>query len=232
MNIFYTNPTNRSEKFFELKGQEAQHASKVLRLRVGDEIYATDGLGNQYSGIVESIGKNSISASVTQKKEIRKPKPEKVLAMGIIKKRDRLEFAVEKAVELGASEIVLFNSDHSEKEKVRLDRLKTIAISAMKQSMRSWLPEIVFLHSMDEVLQKYSNHRILMAHEQIGFESPKSDELKNQNEEKFLLLVGPEGGFSARETTLAKEYMAKMVSLGKYRLRTETAAVTFLSRFL
>lgn len=232
MNIFYTNPEKVFEAHFELADQEAQHVAKVLRLRKGDEIHATDGKGIRLVGNIQAIGKNSVTVFIKEKEEIPKPIPEKVLAMGIIKKRDRLEFAVEKAVELGATEIVLFDSDHSEKTKVREDRLQTIAISAMKQSMRSWLPEIVILKSLEAVLQKYADFKVLMAHEQVGFESGKADEFENLDEEKLLLLVGPEGGFSNQEVELAKSQNAELVSLGKYRLRAETAAVAFLSRFI
>lgn len=232
MNVFYVDAGNVTPTAFELTGQEAMHAAKVLRVRPGDEIYATDGEGNQFTGIVSAVGRNSISVSITQKEEIPKPMPEKVLAMGIIKKRDRLEFAVEKAVELGATEIVLFDSEHSEKAKIREDRLQAIAISAMKQSMRSWLPKIILMKSLEEVLQTYSSHRTLMAHEQVGFEAGKADEFENSDEEKLLLLTGPEGGFSDKEVELARKNNAEVISLGKYRLRAETAAVAFLSRFI
>lgn len=232
MNIFYAEPEKVSNSHFMLEGQEAHHASKVLRLRTGDEIYATDGRGARFKGNVEGIGKHSVSASIIYKETVPKPVPEKVLAMGIIKKRDRMEFAIEKAVELGASEIVLFDSHHSEKNKIKADRLRIIMISAMKQSMRSWLPELGILKSLDEVLHNYGGHKILMAHEQTGFDTEKADSIAPPADKKLLLLVGPEGGFSDGEVELAKKHNAEMISLGKFRLRTETAAIAFLSRFL
>ncbi|SMO75676.1 RsmE family RNA methyltransferase [Gracilimonas mengyeensis] len=232
MNVFYVEPKRVAGPQFELSGQEARHAIKVLRLREGDEIFATDGQGTRYTGTVQSTGKDSVVAHITQKEEKPAPDPELVLAMGIIKKRDRLEFAVEKAVELGASKIVLFNSDHTVKTNVRMDRVENIIQSAMKQSMRYWLPEVQLLDSVDEVLDEFENYTVLMAHEKVDAEhqtfDTEQDILKGQ---KFLLLVGPEGGFSDREVELAENKGAELVSLGEYRLRAETAAVAFLARF-
>ncbi|MEX0610100.1 MAG: RsmE family RNA methyltransferase [Balneolaceae bacterium] len=230
MNIFFVESNRVTGDIFELKGQEAQHAAKVLRLRNGDEIHATDGEGKRYTGIVTSINKDSVTASIKEKKEVPESKPHLILAMGIIKKRDRLEFALEKAVELGASEIVLFNSDHTEKTNVRVDRLETIAMSAMKQSLRSWLPKVLLHKSLEDVLKSYPEFEVLMAHEKISedLNSESSKTLKDN----MLLLVGPEGGFSDREVELVKQNGGELVSLGEYRLRAETAAVAFLSRFI
>ena len=234
MNIFYVEPEKVTESQFVLEGQEAQHASKVLRLRIGDKIVAVNGKGQRFAGDIQMIGRNSLTASIKQKDEIPKPIQEKVLAMGIIKKRDRLEFAVEKAVELGATKIILFNADHSEKEKLRMDRLQTIAISAMKQSMRRWLTEIIHSTSLDAVYEQYPDHTILMAHEETGYSSSEADELNNiiSSNENLLLVIGPEGGFSENEVKSTRQRNGKMISLGKYRLRAETAAIAFLSRFL
>ncbi|MEX0719526.1 MAG: RsmE family RNA methyltransferase [Balneolaceae bacterium] len=229
MNIFYVEPDRVKENEFELTGQEAQHATKVLRLRRGDEIHATNGQGKRLTGNVELLSRDSVTAFIKKTEEKAKPEPEIVLAMGILKKRDRLEFAVEKAVELGASEILLFNADHSEKTKVRFDRLENIAMSAMKQSLRFWLPKISVFDSLDEIVKSYPGAEILMAHERT-----LSSEQGTPNVEmmKKLLLVGPEGGFSDREVELIREKCGKLISLGDYRLRAETAVVAFLSRFI
>lgn len=235
MNVFYVEPKHVIGQQFELTGQEARHAVKVLRIGEGDEIHATDGQGSRFTGKVQLTGKSSVMAAITQKEEKPAPDPECVLAMGIIKKRDRLEFAVEKAVELGASKIVLFNAEHTIKTKVRMDRLEKTVKSAMKQSLRCWLPEVRVLDSLEEVLKEFEDHTVLMAHEKVGEEYRilnSESGISNNKTGKFLLLVGPEGGFSEREVELAEGQGAKMVSLGEYRLRTETAAVTFVSRLV
>ncbi|MDZ7807424.1 MAG: RsmE family RNA methyltransferase [Gracilimonas sp.] len=108
-----------------------------------------------------------------------------------------------------------------------MERLQAIALSAFKQSKRSWLPKVVFIDSLDEVMDHYEDYKPIMAYMQAEAEKPS--ELR---EPKNLLLVGPEGGFSERETEIAKQRNAKLITLGKYRLRAETAVLSILSQYL
>ncbi|MEQ8523235.1 RsmE family RNA methyltransferase [Gracilimonas sp.] len=226
-NIFFTHPEHIIGNHLELVDQEAAHASKVLRFNVGDELYASDGKGSLYKTKVSSISKKSVFADILETDQEPEPKTKKVMVFGAIKKRDRLEFAVEKAVELGAWEICVFNADHSERSKINEDRLQSIVISAFKQSKRRWLPEVKYLSSLDDVFKQYQGYHSVMAHVEAEVQRPEP--LKH---EKNLLLVGPEGGFSDREIELAKDKGAHMISLGKNRLRAETAALTMLSQYL
>ncbi len=230
MNIFYAPPSQINNGFVELTGQEAIHASKVLRAREGDQIVVVDGKGGRYQGSIRRITKESIQVEVEDKQQIAAPAPLLMLGMGIIKKRARLEYAVEKAVELGVGRICLFRSEHTVKENVRMDRLESTAISAMKQSLRAWLPDISVHDSFEEMLNSFRDTTILIAHEKVDQDFKFGS---NQfGDDKLFLLVGPEGGFSSREIEKATEYGARVVSLGSNRLRTETAAVAFLSQFL
>jgi 16S rRNA (uracil1498-N3)-methyltransferase len=231
MNIFYAPPSQINNGFVELLDQEAMHASRVMRVKEGDRLTVVDGRGGWYEGPIRRITKKSLQVEVADQKHIALSKPALMLGMGIIKKRDRLEFAVEKAVELGATEIYLFRSEHTIKENVRMDRLEAIARSAMKQSLRAWLPEITLFHSLDEMLASVSDAMLLVAHEKVDSEQSNID-LRKLNAEKLLLLVGPEGGFSSNEIEKLKQQGANLVSLGNNRLRAETAAVTFLSQFI
>lgn len=230
MNIFYAPPGNVYETHIELTGQEAKHASKVLRYSEGDHIVIVDGLGGRYECKIVQITGSGVKAEVLGSKKIAAPDPELVLAMGIMKKRDRLEFAVEKSVELGVSAIVLFRSRHTVKENVRMDRLEMTALSAMKQSLRAYLPEISVHNSLQEVLDTYSGYQALVAHEKEEAKAGVSAEFKEK--EQLLLLVGPEGGFSDKEIMMATDRGGQIVSLGKHRLRAETAAIAFLSQFI
>lgn len=228
-NIFYASTSDfNGEISVEIKGQEATHISKVLRHKVGDSILVTDGEGSRFSVDIMEINKRSVIGNIRKKSVQPVPEKKKVLAMGVIKKKDRLEFALEKAVELGASEICLFNSDHSEKSNSKEDRLKTIILSAFKQSGRYWLPELVVLNSLDEVFSTYSDSSFIMAHEEVE----ASNQPKALTATQSVLLVGPEGGFSKREVELNKEKGGDLVSLGVNRLRAETAVVAFLSQYL
>lgn len=230
MNIFYAPPGQIYESHLELSGQEAKHASKVLRYQTGDAITVVDGRGGWYEGIVGQITKNSMLVSINDSKTIPNPNPELVLGLGLIKKRDRLEFAVEKAVELGVSEIALFRSRHTVKENVRMDRLKHTALAAMKQSLRAWLPEIQLKSSLTEVLKEYPDCLTLIAHEKAERKAGIREEMLRH--EKLLLLIGPEGGFADEEINEALQKGGELISLGSHRLRTETAAITFISQFI
>ncbi|MBD3616174.1 MAG: 16S rRNA (uracil(1498)-N(3))-methyltransferase [Gracilimonas sp.] len=226
-NVFFTEPGNIYGNQLELEGQEARHAAKVLRFNIGDQLFASDGKGNRYRTKVTSISKNSVLADIEETTSHPESRVKKVLAFGAIKKRDRLEFAVEKAVELDAWEICVFDADHSERSRVNEERLRSIVLSAFKQSKRYWLPKVVYKDSLDEVFKDYQGFNPVMAHMEV--EENRADKL---NEGNNLLLVGPEGGFSDREIELAKENGTAFISLGKYRLRAETAVTAILSQFL
>ena len=230
MNIFYAPPEQVFGNRIELTGQEAKHASKVMRYREGDSIHIVDGEGGWFDCKITGITNLQIKAEVQNSKQIEAPKPEIILGMGLIKKRDRLEFAVEKAVELGVSEIALFRSRHTVKENVRMDRLENTALSAMKQSLRARLPKVSVMGSMEEVMDTFKDFHNLIAHEKKDAEPGVDPDLKSKD--KLILLVGPEGGFSDKEIEMAAERGAEIVSLGKHRLRAETAAIAFLSQFI
>ena len=229
MNHFYVPVAHVEEHSFTLTGQEARHAAQVLRYKQGDEITAVDGQGTMYFGTIRSITKSRVEAVVKDTRHVALPEPKLMMALGLIKKRQRLEFAIEKLVELGISEIILFKSEHSERDKIRMDRLQGKAISAMKQSLRAWMPDITLYNSLHEVMEFYGDMPLVVAHEKVTQAKPVID-LKKGNE-SLLLMVGPEGGFSESEIKLARRYNATMFSLGAYRLRTETAALCMASMF-
>jgi len=236
MNIFYAPSAQIDGEYIELRGQEARHASRVLRYREGDAIVVCDGKGGWYEGEIRQVLEKTVQVRIREQKQKEAPVPRLVLGMAIIKKRDRLEFAVEKAVELGAMEIALFRSTRTVKENVRPDRLEAVALAGMKQSMRAHLPKIRVFDSLDSLLERYSDHQVLVAHEKVNQDESRKDVIPDSGRkaEKLLLLVGPEGGFSEEEIQkiLRGPVSAETVSLGAYRLRTETAVAAFLSQFI
>ena len=232
MNIFYAPPSQINNGFAELLDQEAIHASKVMRAQEGDKLTIVDGEGGRYKGVVRRITKKSVQVEIEDEQHRSRPKPHFILAMGIIKKRDRLEFAVEKAIELGAAQICLFRSEHTIKENVRMDRLESLAISAMKQSLQAHLSTVEIYHSLEMMLDSIRADKILVAHEKVGGDKGNINYESVSNAEKTLLLVGPEGGFSETEIRDLTDKGGQLVSLGPNRLRAETAAVAFMSQFL
>lgn len=227
MNLFYAHPEDIAVPVIKLKGQESKHASKVLRYRMGDEIVITDGEGNLYHCKISSIGQDDLTAEVQNSNFQHRPKPYVTLVLGLIKKRDRLEFAIEKCVELGADRIVVFKGDHSEKQNVREDRIFNTALSAMKQSLRVYLPEIKISNSLIKAFEDIPEIGTIICAD----ETKNGHDTKPKSDKSFTLIIGPEGGFSVNERELIKKLEAVTYSLGEKRLRTETAAISMVDRF-
>lgn len=224
MNIFYAPPSQIHDKVIELTEQEAKHAIKVLRYSVGDGITVVDGLGNWYKGEVQLITDKTVRVAVRSVHN-KKSRPKAILGISIIKKRDRLEFAVEKAVELGVKGIAFFRGEHSVKKNLRRDRIESTVLSAMKQSLQAWLPDISMYKNLEELLAAYPNCHKIAAHETM--QNILQPEVV-QTHKDTLLLVGPEGGFSEQEIESMDTENVQLISLGEHRLRTETAAITLL----
>jgi 16S rRNA (uracil1498-N3)-methyltransferase len=229
LNIFYAPPSQIHGSLIELQGQEASHASKVLRYAKGDSITVVDGKGNLYEGKIYDSRGNSVRIQTSGEPTKRKNQPTVRLAVGIIKKQDRLEFIVEKAVELGVRELIFFIGEHSVKQNLRLSRLKSIAVSAMKQSLRAWLPRLQVYDSLAEMINDYSTCNFIAARQGSAhsFGTIKKDSLK----EESCLLIGPEGGFSGNELDHLQKQDVQFISLGTSRLRTETAAISSLAQY-
>lgn len=229
MNLFVTESV-LDESEFELTGQESVHAVRVLRLSPGDPVYATDGEGVIYEGVVTYTGSDRLRADVVERRVQPVPSPDIILAIGEIKKRDRMEFAVEKAVELGVRRLVIWQGDHSLRRKLRIDRLEATALSAMKQSLRAWFPRIETSGSLQSLLEAYPDVKVVVADETETWTGPP--EISESEEARLMFIVGPEGGFSPDERELLANRNVETLSLGSGRLRSETAAMVIASLFL
>lgn len=228
MNQFYADPKQITETHVTLSGQEAKHASKVLRKGVGETIYITNGAGTRYECVIEHVAKNELRAAIKETNHFKRAHPSVELCLGLIRKRDRLEFAVEKATELGVTHISLFRADHTEPFKVRLDRVEAAVSSAMKQSLRVYLPEVKIFDSLDDLLNRDLSHTLVL---QADADGEIAENLSPENADNLLMIVGPEGGLSERESNLLASKNTRKVSLGDYRLRAETAAMAMSSAF-
>ena len=231
MNVFYADPGQIKDGIIDIEGQEARHISKVLRYDIGQQISVVDGIGNLHSGAISRAGKDSVQAHIESTIATPKPRPTH-LALGLLKNRDRLEFAVEKAVELGATAIHLFEADHGERARFKIERLQTIMVSAMKQSLRRWLPNLHIHKNFAAVLEFVSDRELdlIVCHEKQGGFSDEA--FRSEHKNGILIGIGPEGGFSDAEIELAVEKDAIIAGLGTYRLRAETAVITALSLVL
>lgn len=225
--MFFAFPEDITQDELVIKGQEAVHITRVLRSEEGDNMYATDGNGNRYRCKISHIKKHELRAEILQQEYEKKPLPLVTLCVGILKKRDRLEMAIEKSVELGVDEIIVFRGMHSQKEHIRMERVQAVALSAMKQSLRSWLPKIAIEDSLERAL----NHSLESSMLIIADETKKDFTNRRKQSDHYFLVVGPEGGFSEEERKLLLKHNAIPYSLGNKRLRSETASIILTSRF-
>jgi len=206
-----------------LSEEESWHCIKVLRLQEGDEVTLTDGKGNLYKGRLVKIHQKGCLA------EILEVKPEKSLtwhlhvAIAPTKNIDRFEWFLEKATEIGINEITPLICEHSEREIVKLQRLEKVLVSAMKQSLKTWLPKL-----NEPVKFRNFIDRDFPAQKLIGYcETGNESELHKiyRKGSDALIMIGPEGDFSKTEVDTAIKSGFIPVSLGTSRLRTETAGI-------
>ena len=212
----------------ELPEEEAMHALRVLRLKSGDEIMLTDGIGNFY--------KAEITVAATRKCvfKLLETIPQTPIWRGHLhlvvsptKMMERMEWLVEKATEIGFDRISFINCDNSERRVIKVKRLEKIAVSAMKQSRKAWKPIIDEIVSFDELVAESTEGLRYIAH---CYEEIKKVDLFNQlsisdKDEDVTVFIGPEGDFSLSEVKKAIDAGFVSVSLGESRLRTETAAL-------
>ena len=223
MQIFYSG--NVSEGMALFSREETGHCLKVLRMRRGDTLVFTDGKGNLYEGVITSDNPSGMTASVTSV-IIKAGKSDYRLHVAIspLKNDDRLEWFIEKAVETGIEEITPVLCQRTEKRRIRRERLEGIILSAMKQSLRCYLPTLNEPALFSEFVMENHSGRKLIASCDEDFER-KSITSAFSRKEDVLVLIGPEGDFTSDETRLAIEHGFIPVHIGPGRLRTETAGI-------
>jgi 16S rRNA (uracil1498-N3)-methyltransferase len=220
VNLFYQ--PQIPQGIFFLDPDESRHVVKVLRKKQGEKIRITDGQGFFYDATITKPDAHQCLFEVIDRME----EPLAVftihIAISPTKNTDRIEWFVEKAVELGIDEITLMTCAHTERQHVKLDRLEKIAVSAMKQSLKARRPIINPSTNLRDVIFSSATEKFI-AH--VDNENPTH--LKNVITPrcKYLVLIGPEGDFSDEELLLAQTHGFKKVSLGTSRLRTETAGL-------
>lgn len=242
MQLFYC-PDITPDAYCTLDVEESRHAVRVLRLREGDSINVTDGHGNMYRcQIVETSEKACCITTLSPLQERAEAGVRLHLAVAPTKNPSRMEWLVEKAVEVGVGEITLLQCDHSERTFLKTDRLEKLAISAMKQSLHTVLPKINPAINLSDWLNSdlqapwcavgsadNSDLKLIAHCEADKPRTPIANALKPGMD--TVVLIGPEGDFSPEEIALALECGFQPVSLGPSRLRTETAALYAVTAF-
>ncbi|WP_042723248.1 16S rRNA (uracil(1498)-N(3))-methyltransferase [Flavobacterium sp. B17] len=206
-----------------ISDEEQQHIIKVLRMKEGEEIHVTDGKGNLTSGKLTIEGKKVNLAVDKIKTELLNFNPKLHIAIAPTKNIDRIEFFIEKAVEMGISEITLLQTEKTERKNVNIDKLRKQAIAASKQSLRFHFPVINDSIKIQDFLKIITPENTFVAH---CHENLQRIELKQIPKlDHITFLIGPEGDFSEKEIMTLAEHQIKAVSLGNQRLRTETAGI-------
>ncbi len=222
MQLFYV--PNFSGAEVVLDETESKHAVRVLRLQNGNLVQIIDGKGGFYEAeITDAHPKKCKLAIVKSTKEFGKKDFHLHIAIAPTKNNDRFEWFLEKATEIGIDEITPILTSHSERKTVNNDRLEKILVSAMKQSVKAWLPKLNNLTSVKELITSNKTKNRFIAY----CDDIQKTHLKDLAEKgkDTLILIGPEGDFSPEEIQLALENGFKVVSLGEARLRTETAGI-------
>jgi 16S rRNA (uracil1498-N3)-methyltransferase len=206
----------------ELTEEESLHCAKVLRKKAGDEITVINGSGTFFKARLETVGQKKCVAEIMEEKDSKPRNYYLHLAIAPTKQIDRIEWMLEKCVEIGIDEISFIQCKNSERVSLKVERMKKIVESAVKQSMQAYLPKVNELCSFKDIL-KVSVDQKFIAH------CDPSEKLNVRkivfNNKKSLVLIGPEGDFTKEEIALAREYNFSALSLGENRLRTETAGL-------
>ena len=222
--FFFTILDNRQAM---LAAEEARHCIKVLRHREGDQLHGIDGRGNKYLAEIVGIQKDRVSLSILESQsDWGEHNHQLDLAISPLRHRDRLEWAIEKAVELGVTSISPVLCHRTVKTGLKVNRLEALILSALKQSKRSRLPILHPLVPLADYLATTQAQQRFIPYCSTTHSLSSS---LNPATSHTAILIGPEGDFTEAEVAAAREQKFIPVSLGENRLRTETAAIYALS---
>ncbi len=233
---FYVNPKDVKGEMITFRQEEAKHLH-VLRKKTGDRVWAVDGEGSSYEVAIVNSDKKTVTASIRQSRRmLNEPTVQITLAQGLIK-GDRFDWIIEKATELGVSRIIPMTTEKTvvKPSAAKINRWKRIALSAMKQSGRTCLPEIMEGKTFKQIMTLSAGYKNCYLAEKSEDSRPFASLAEQQGSkvtQKILMLIGPEGGFTEIEIDEAKEYGFKIIHFGERRLRAETAGILSLSLLL
>ena len=228
MNIFYT--PDISGNTYTLNETESKHCVRVLRLEKGNRITLVDGRGGFFTAeITEPNPKRCVAEIVNSEQNFGLRNYQVHIAIAPTKNIERIEWFLEKATEIGINRVTPLLCRYSERKEIKCDRLEKVMISAMKQSLKAYLPQLDELTKFNEFIRQPFEGQKFIAH----CEEQHRELLKNvvKSGGNYQILIGPEGDFSTEEIEAAIKTGFLPVSLGDSRLRTETAGVVACHTF-
>jgi 16S rRNA (uracil1498-N3)-methyltransferase len=217
---FFQSSINHQQKII-LSEETSKHCVRVLRMQAGEQLQLTSGNGDLYT--VEIVDANKNACVVQKIAEDFTPKNNKQIHIAIspLKNTSRFEWFLEKATELGISTITPIICKRTEKQHFKFERMQNILVAAMLQSQQCYLPQLLEPIAVNDFIRQATAKTKLIAH---CLEEEKKS-IKDFINDDVLMMIGPEGDFTAEEIQLAIQHQFHPVSLGKTRLRTETAGV-------
>jgi 16S rRNA (uracil1498-N3)-methyltransferase len=240
MHRFFTGSINEYEKSISITGEDVNHIKNVLRLSVGDEVIISDGRGRDYISTLSSISDGEVVADIVDICDTAAELPADITLFQGVPKGDKMELIIQKAVELGAYQIIPVAMKRSvvkldeKKAQNKIKRWQAIAESAAKQSKRGIIPNVHMPVTMKEALEiaKDLDVKLLPYEQAEGMEYTRKVISQIKPGESIGIFVGPEGGFDDKEVEAATNAGFKSITIGKRILRTETAGFTMLSWLL
>jgi len=230
MPIFYTSPANIENETIILPREETHHIRDVLRKSTDDLIPVTDGEGNLYKIQIDNFTDKGVKGRILEGARYEVNRECEISIAQAVPKSPRMDFFVEKATELGVKEIIPMYTKRSSFPNDKNGRWQRIAISAIKQSERLFLPRIESLSSYEDVLNRVNDYDMTI----IAWERAKARRLKDllNQKQKILAFIGPEGGFTDDEIETAQANGAIPITLGDTILRSETAGIALITMIL
>ena len=224
MQLFYNPDINLSTNIFSFDKNESRHIIKVLRKKEGDQLYITNGKGILFNSEIISANEKKCVIQIISTESQPKPWTYHLhIAIAPTKMNDRYEWFLEKATEIGIDEITPIICENSERKEIKMDRYNKVIISAMKQSLKFQLPVLNEPIKFSNFVRKNFKGSKLIAHcEETDKQTLK---LESVSSDSITVLIGPEGDFSTKEINAALQHKFIPLSLGKSRLRTETAGI-------
>ncbi len=223
MQLFYNAEISEASDSFTFDREESKHIIKVMRKQGGDKVYVTNGLGYLFTTEIEVASDTKCIVKIVSAEKALPAKYRLHLAVAPTKMNDRFEWFLEKATEIGLSEITPVICDRSERKTIKTERFEKIMQSAMKQSLQYYLPKLNEPIAFADFMKLPQQGLKFIAHCEDSDKKSLKDILQPGCD--LTMLIGPEGDFSQKEINLALENNYIPVSLGGTRLRTETAAI-------
>ncbi len=235
MSRFFVPPEAVKGDSIVVAGKEAHHMIDVMRLKASDSVVTFDGTGKEYVGVIKEVSRDSLAIKIIETKQSRAKDAYSITLVQALTKKEKMDYIVEKATELGAHSIVPVITERTipdwddAKKRSRADRWRKIAMEAAKQCGRPDIPEISAVSKFTETAKKFSDFDLKLIAILNDEAVPIKEAVKNFKSWKIVIAIGPEGDFSPGEFKAARAAGFRPISLGPRVLKSDTAGLALLS---